>query len=136
MDTTQGPKRTRQRQTILSALEDGKDSFLTAQEIHRRLQAGGHRLGLTTVYRTLNLMSETHAVDVVRLSDGEQAFRKCELDAHHHHLVCRRCGAADEIQSGSLERWLAQEADKRSFVDVTHDLNVFGVCSECSASAR
>ena len=65
----------------------------------------------------------------VRL-DGQQLFRLCGDDGHHHHLVCTGCGKTVEIESPS-ESWLKGISDKYGFTIERHTLEVFGLCEDC-----
>lgn len=129
--TGQRHRSTRQRTAILELLQEA-DSFLSAQQMHDALRAKGMKVGLTTVYRNLQLMTELDEVDVVRREDGEAMFRRCEAAEHHHHLVCRSCGFTVELANDQLEAWAATLARKHRFSEVTHDLELFGLCRSCS----
>jgi Fur family transcriptional regulator, ferric uptake regulator len=122
---------TRQRTAILHALQEA-DSFLSAQELYDALRDKGLRVGLTTVYRNLQMMADENEVDVVRREDGESIFRRCDADDHHHHLVCRSCGYTVELANDELETWARSFAKKHRFSEVTHDLELFGLCRACS----
>jgi Fur family ferric uptake transcriptional regulator len=122
---------TRQRAAIADLLEE-VDDFRSAQDLHDALKRRGEGIGLTTVYRTLQSMAESGLVDVLRTDTGESVYRRCSAD-HHHHLVCRACGAAVEIQGGQVETWTADIAREHGFSDVSHTIEIFGLCGECSA---
>ena len=124
---------TRQRTAILHLLDEA-DSFLSAQEMYDALRRKGLKVGLTTVYRNLQMMADAREVDVVRREDGELIFRLCDADDHHHHLVCRSCGFTVELANDELESWAKKLAKKHRFSDVTHDLELFGLCRSCSRS--
>jgi len=124
---------TRQRTTISEFLSHAGD-FRTAQQIHEQLRAGGDPVGLATVYRTLQTMAEAGDVDMVRTADGESAYRRCATSGHHHHLVCRRCGRTEEIMAKAVEAWAAAIAAEHGFTDVTHDVELYGLCAECGSS--
>lgn len=130
---TEQPQRrtTRQRTTISEFLSHAGD-FRTAQQIHEQLRAGGDPVGLATVYRTLQTMAEAGDVDMVRTADGESAYRRCATSSHHHHLVCRRCGRTEEIMAKVVETWAAAIAAEHGFTDVTHDVELYGLCANCS----
>lgn len=124
---------TRQRAAVMEVI--GKSSgFRSAQEIHDDLSSRGERVGLTTVYRTLQSLTEVGAVDAVRSEEGETLYRRCTVDVHHHHLVCRSCGWSIEIASDEVERWATQSAQKHGFSQVTHEAEVFGFCADCTRS--
>lgn len=122
---------TRQRSSIYAALDEVR-SFLSAQEIHALLRQRDARVGLTTVYRNLQAMANRGELDVVRRGDGESLFRKCGTDDHHHHLVCRDCGFSVEIENDDVERWTQRAARRHRFSEVSHDLEIFGLCEKCS----
>lgn len=117
---------TRQRIAVTEALASF-DDFRSAQEIHELLDRRGAKVGLATVYRTLQRLSEAHEVDMLRTEDGEAVYRRCS-DTHHHHLVCRECGATVEIEGPAVERWTNAMAAEHGFADVSHTLEIFGTC--------
>jgi Fur family transcriptional regulator, ferric uptake regulator len=123
------PRRTRQRTAVDGILADRGD-FRTAQEIHDDLRRLGERVGLTTVYRTLQAMTEAGELDALRTAEGETAYRRCST-GHHHHLVCRSCGRTVEVSGPAVEKWANAVAEQHNFRDVSHDLEIFGTCSLC-----
>lgn len=133
MTDTRSRRPTRQRIAIESDLEEFEE-FRTAQEIHASLHATGDKIGLATVYRTLQAMVEEDIVDQLRRDDGEQIFRRCST-GHHHHLVCRDCGRTVEVEGPAVERWTDRVAAEHGFTHVSHTLELFGLCAPC-VSAR
>lgn len=124
---------TKQRAAIADALE-GLDDFRSAQQLHDLLRARGTEIGLATVYRTLAAMAEEDAVDVLRTADGEQVFRRCERTGHHHHLVCRVCGRAEEIEGPGVEAWADSVGAAFGFAAIEHMIELTGVCPDCRAA--
>ena len=127
------PRSTRQRAAVSAALDAVQD-FRSAQELHDLLKQRGENVGLTTVYRTLQSLAEAGEVDVLRTGDGESVYRRCST-GHHHHLVCRACGRAVEVEGPAVERWADKVAAEHGFVDVSHTVEIFGVCEACAAAA-
>lgn len=125
-----GTRTTRQRRAVAACLERF-DDFRSAQEIHGLLRREGDRVGLSTVYRTLQTMADADEVDVLRASDGEARYRRCS-GRHHHHLVCRGCGRTVEVEGPAVERWAATVANEHGFSEVSHTLEVFGLCRSCA----
>jgi len=125
-------RNTRQRAEVLALLSD-TDEFRSAQQLHAQLRASGSGVGLTTVYRTLQILAEVGEVDQMRLPDGEQLYRRCSGSQHHHHLVCRDCGRTVEIEGAAVERWAEKQAAEHGFTDVDHTVEIFGQCAECRA---
>jgi Fur family ferric uptake transcriptional regulator len=130
---TRALRSTRQRAAV-SALLDRLDDFRSAQEIHEELRRRGDGIGLTTVYRTLQALADGGEVDVLRTASGEAVYRRCANAQHHHHLVCRRCGAAVEIEGPAVETWARRVAERHGFSDLSHTVEIFGLCSECGTS--
>lgn len=125
----QQQRSTRQRRAV-SAILDEMDAFASAQEIHDKLTHSGDKVGLSTVYRTLQSLVDAHVVDALRGDDGEVLYRRCS-SGHHHHLVCRSCGATVEIEGPTVESWAAATADQHGFTDVEHTVEIFGTCADC-----
>ena len=123
------PRNTRQRTAVSAALNDA-EGFRSAQELHALLRSRGERVGLTTVYRTLQALADAGEVDVMRPPGGEHLYRRCS-EGHHHHLVCRVCGRAVEVEGPAVESWAERVAAKHGFADVSHTLEIFGTCRSC-----
>ena len=128
--TDPGPLRpTRQRRAVIGALASFTD-FRSAQEIHELLAGAGEKVGLATVYRTLAALADAGEVDVLRNEDGEAVYRSCS-GSHHHHLVCRGCGATFEVEGPTVERWTRAIATEHGYTEVSHTLEIFGTCRDC-----
>lgn len=124
---------TRQRTAVADALTR-TDSFTSAQSLHDLLRHDGASVGLTTVYRHLQALADAGEIDVLRTADGEAVYRRCAGAEHHHHLVCRSCGATVEVTGPAVEAWAAAVAADNGFTDVSHTFEVFGTCATCSAT--
>lgn len=127
-----GQRTTRQR-TAIATLLDEVDEFRSAQQLHALLAARGEVIGLATVYRTLGAMAEADELDTLRTDSGESLYRRCERQ-HHHHLVCRRCGATVEVTGLGLESAVKTVAAAHGYTDVTHTMELFGTCTRCARS--
>jgi Fur family ferric uptake transcriptional regulator len=109
----------------------GSDNFRSAQDIHAELRSAGETVGLTTVYRHLALLTEEGRLDALQTAEGELVYRRCHSDGHHHHVVCRLCGRGTEVELPDVERWAESTAADLGYSDVTHTLEIFGVCADC-----
>ncbi|WP_062303851.1 Fur family transcriptional regulator [Demequina subtropica] len=133
--TTPAPRMTRQRREILEAL-DTRD-FRSAQAWHERLRSEGSTIGLATVYRGLQSLADQGEVDAVVAESGETLYRRCEAgDEHHHHLRCRACGKAVEIDVPEFEAFAHRIAEQHSYGDIRHTIELTGVCPECTAAGK
>ncbi|MCU1587204.1 MAG: Fur family transcriptional regulator [Frankiales bacterium] len=123
-------KPTRQRLAVAGALAT-VDGFASAQQLHEVLRRQGQSVGLTTVYRHLQALADAGEVDLLRTGEGESVYRRCAAPDHHHHLVCRSCGATVEVTGPVVESWAASVAQEHGFRDVSHTVEVFGTCARC-----
>lgn len=125
---------TRQRSAVADLLAD-VDDFRSAQQLHELLRGRGNEIGLATVYRTLQTLADAGEVDVLRAEDGEALYRRCSRREHHHHLVCRRCGTAVEIDGPGVEAWAEAIGAAHGFSDIVHTMELSGICTSCAAEA-
>ena len=125
-----GPRTTKQR-TAVSAVLATTEGFHSAQDLHAMLRERGERVGLTTVYRTLQGLADAGEVDVMRPPGGEHLYRRCS-EGHHHHLVCRVCGSTVEVAGPTVEVWAERVAAQHGYVEVSHTLEIFGTCPACA----
>lgn len=121
---------TRQRSALAELLERTPE-FRSAQQLHALLAEQGESVSLATVYRNLNTLAEAGEVDVLTAEGGETRYRQCARTEHHHHLVCRRCGHTVEVAETQVERWATQTARRHGFTEVTHAIEIHGICATC-----
>lgn len=123
---------TRPRQALLSVLEETRDRQLTAQDLHREARRVEPRIGLATVYRALNALEAEGAVEVISQEAGEAAYRLCS-PGHHHHLVCRECGAVVEIDECDVQPLARRLARRHGFDIDRHEVTLRGRCRACQS---
>lgn len=121
---------TKQRKAVADLLSQFRD-FRSAQQIHAILRDRGNKVGLATVYRTLGVMVNSGHVDFLTREDGETVYLQCS-DRHHHHLLCRSCGRSIEIAGQAVVDWADAVGEEHGYTHVTHTLELFGLCPECS----
>ena len=124
---------TRQGGAVRDALKDA-GGFRSAQDVYAALRTQGATVGLSTVYRHLQALADDGVVDAIQTPDGETTYRFCGEagDGHHHHLVCRVCGRAEEVEGPAIERWASSVAAAHGYTDVDHTVELFGTCGPCS----
>ncbi|APT92118.1 sugar ABC transporter substrate-binding protein [Corynebacterium phocae] len=130
-----GARNTRQRTAVIKVLRDF-DNFASAKDIYNALQVKEAKVGLTTVYRTLQSLSEIDAVDALHMPSGETLYRHCDSLHHHHHLVCIRCGRTEEVDGGPIEEWAKSISEQHGFELTGHDAEIFGVCGSCQTKLK
>jgi Fur family ferric uptake transcriptional regulator len=132
--TSIGVRSTRQRSAVVDLLRE-QAGFHSAQEYFDMLRTRGQRIGLTTVYRTLQAMVSSGDVDMIVGADGEARYRGCgQALGHHHHLVCRHCGRTVEISATEVEQWATSVAVAHGFTSVDHTVELVGTCRNCDAA--
>jgi len=103
-----GHKLTPQRQAVIAAIAGNRD-HVTPTEIHTRVRREHPRVGLVTVYRTLDLLSRLGLICEVHAGGTCRSYLlRRPKDDHHHHLICSRCGTVAESFS-------FKERSKRGF---------------------
>lgn len=128
---TDGALRNTRQRTAVSTLLAEVDGFHSAQDLYAMLRQRGERVGLTTVYRTLQGLADAGEIDVMRPPGGEHLYRRCS-EGHHHHLVCRRCGRTVEVAGPAVESWAERVAAEHGYAEVSHTLEIFGTCPACA----
>lgn len=123
-------RNTWQKTAVLEQLSN-TDEFVSAQELHQKISQSGKKLGLTTVYRALTEMVEQGMADSLSISDGEMRYRICTPE-HHHHLICRVCGKTVEFDMPGFEELALEVAKANGFTELSHEIELFGVCRDCS----
>lgn len=126
-------KLTPQRESTVRVLLEHEEDHLSAEDVYLLVKEKSPEIGLATVYRTLELLTELKIVDKINFGDGVSRFDlRQEGAAHfHHHLVCIECGAVDEIQDDLLED--VEEIVERdwNFKIKDHRLTFHGICHRC-----
>ena len=126
----QGYRLTPQRIMVLSAIENS-DNHISAEEIYAQIVVKYPNVNISTVYRTLELLKRLGLVTETDLGEGRVRYHPAEK-GHHHHLVCRECGAIinlDESLLAPLKGVLFQEYKFNA--DLRH-LAILGRCLNCS----
>ena len=124
------PQRQTKQRTAIAEILAEVDDFRSAQQLHDDLRHRGVAVGLTTVYRCLQSLTAAGEIDFLVNDEGETVYRKCSVE-HHHHLVCRSCGATVEIAGPTVERWAHSVAADHGYADVSHTMELFGLCPKC-----
>jgi len=125
-----GHKLTPQRHAVLKVIA-GTQDHLTPEAIYERARLSKPDIGLITVYRTLNLLSDLDLVCRVHRPDGCRGYMMRRPAEHHHHLVCSGCDRVVDFSGcdlADLERRLVEET--RFDVD-GHLLEFYGLCPDC-----
>jgi Fur family transcriptional regulator, ferric uptake regulator len=122
-------RNTNQRRAILHALQSAPGP-LTPQEVLEKAQDDSERLGLATVYRNLNALSEQGDIIAVHLPNDVPRYEMAGR-GHHHHFRCETCGKVFELEGSCPVAVLEGVTLPGGFKVQGHELTLYGVCSSC-----
>jgi Fur family ferric uptake transcriptional regulator len=115
------------------------NKHMSAKEIYASLYRMYPGIGLTTVYRTLDLLVRMGLINKLTLGDGPSRyeFKSEKKKEHHHHLLCTKCGRIidysdfvdEELELvKKIEHTLAK---KHNFKVLDHNVEFYGLCEKC-----
>ena len=124
-----GYRSTPQRRMVLSAIENS-ESHISAEEIYAQVVAKYPRVNMSTVYRTLELLKRLGLIYEVDLGEGQFRYHP-EDKGHHHHLICRKCGAIIDVSESVLFPLQAVLLQAFNFKAELRHMAIFGLCDDC-----
>lgn len=131
-----GLKVTTQRVAILEVLNSRPGIHLTAEEIYDYVKKKYPEIGIATVYRTIQVLSELNLIDKLNLDDGYVRYEISKTGNesachHHHHLICLDCGTIYAFQDDLLEILEERIRETMGFEVVDHEVKLYGHCNKC-----
>ncbi len=130
----QGYKLTRQRQAVVEVVTQ-THTRLSAAEVFVQAQRVCPDLGLTTVYRTLEILEQMGVIRRMHLDDGCEGFARAMAE-HGHHLICNRCQETVEFEDCNLTALLKRVSAQTGFTIEQHWLELVGLCPKCQKKNR
>jgi Fur family ferric uptake transcriptional regulator len=112
----------------VAALIGGQAGHFTAADLMDDARQRKVRVGRATLFRNLDLFTELGALERLDLPTGEHAYVACAPEQHHHHVVCRSCGKAVEVEDSGLQSVVEEIARRSGYAIETHRLELFGLC--------
>lgn len=129
-----GLRRTGQRDLILETFLSTEE-HLTSEDLYRLVHKKDPSVGLTTVYRTLKLLTDAGLAREVRFGDNKTYYEHHYNHEHHDHMICTECGKVIEFFSPEIETLQDQMAVNFGFKPTHHSLRMWGLCADCGARA-
>jgi len=130
---TQGYRLTPQRYLILEAMRQAA-AHVTPEQVYGRVHRRNPTISRATIYRTLDFLCEVRLIHA--MSWGGQMYYEIVGDEPHHHLICRGCGAIEQLDHALLEELISAVAKQHRFdIDMDH-VALFGLCRRCRNSER
>jgi Fur family ferric uptake transcriptional regulator len=117
------------RLLIYQELSDAS-SPLSPSEIYQNLLKKKKKIGLTSIYRSLELFESLGFVFKI-INGPNVKYKLCELENHHHHIVCKSCGSVVELNFCDISDWSKKVTESTGYQVVGHQLNFYGFCKAC-----
>jgi Fur family ferric uptake transcriptional regulator len=121
-------QRTRNQNRILTLLKASRRS-LSAQEVYLEFLKQNQRIGLATIYRSLESLKRDGLIQMRTLTNGEGVYSSVQDD--RHHLTCVECGESLAIQECPVHALEQRLQEHHHFKIYYHTLEFFGVCQQC-----
>lgn len=119
---------TQQRATLLQLI-NGSDDHWDAERIGNSLNKDGHKIGIATIYRGLQVLEEAGLITAIYI-DGRKHYERANKE-HHDHLICTACGIIQEFCCPEIESLQQQVAAAHQFTISDHRLTLYGLCHPC-----
>jgi Fur family ferric uptake transcriptional regulator len=131
----EGLKATKQREEVLNTLLNSSGHKSLAQ-IYTQVAKANPKIGYTTVYRTLKLLTRLGLATQRKFADGETRYEPALEGRHHDHLICLDCGKIIEFEDPTLEALQNRIAQRHQFKISHHRMELYGRCEECHRKKR
>jgi Fur family ferric uptake transcriptional regulator len=125
-----GLRVTRPRVAVISALEQFPHA-----EVDRLAEAARTELGTVSTQAVYDVLRALAQAGVVRRIEpaGSPARFELRVGDNHHHVVCRSCGAIEDVDCAVGERPCLDASDAHGFVIDEAEVTYWGTCPACSA---
>jgi Fur family ferric uptake transcriptional regulator len=125
-------RRSHPRLLIYQELSETKTP-LSLQELYQGLLKKEKKVGLTSIYRSLDLFESMGMV--FKINNGSSVkYKLCELEDHHHHIICKACGNVVELNFCDISDWSKKVSESTGYQVIDHQLNFYGLCKSCKPS--
>ncbi|MBI2952871.1 MAG: transcriptional repressor [Chloroflexi bacterium] len=126
-----GYRMTPQRMFVLRAVDESR-GHVSADDIFASVRAQFPRISFSTIYRTLDLLQEIGLITKSDLGAGRVQYHRAD-EAHHHHLVCQRCGGIVDLDEQELEPLWEALRKRYNFKACERHMAIFGNCRQCQS---
>jgi Fur family transcriptional regulator, ferric uptake regulator len=127
-----GWRLTPQREIILQVFQNlSRGKHLSAEDVYELLTKRGENISLSTIYRTLKLMSR---MGILRELELAEVHKHYELNTtslhHHHHMVCAQCNMTVEFENNSILKQALKQVEKSGLELIDCQLTIYTICQE------
>jgi Fe2+ or Zn2+ uptake regulation protein len=124
-----GYRLTEARRSIADLIA-ARDGHFTAADLVADARKRRLGIGRATIFRTLDVLADLHAVERLDLPTGEHAYVACE-PVHHHHVICSNCGASRDVDDAGWRAVVSEIEERTGYRIDDHRLELFGRCPDC-----
>ena len=125
-------KKTRQRQAILTALENAA-APISAESIYEQIRDAFPSVAVSTVYRSLDKFLEAGLVKKETFNDGIMLFSLAQK--HGHYIICTDCGMKLPLPHCPLAAMEDSLKADTGFEISGHNITLYGLCPDCQKKA-
>jgi Fe2+ or Zn2+ uptake regulation protein len=123
-----GQSLTKPRQIVFAALQNQEP-----QAMQRLVKLCAEQIDRATVYRTVAVFEKLGIVQRLQIGWKYKLELSDDFHDHHHHLTCTKCGKTFPFEEDvALEERMATLAANYGFMMRAHQLEIQGLCSNCS----
>lgn len=130
-DLPYGNGRTSAPRALIARTFASSSAAFSAKDLRSALAADGHDVGLATIYRALTALERSGYVTRVGALDDSAVYARCEVEGHHHHLVCTNCRGIEHTAC-PLEEPAFKAASVPESTVTAHEIELYGVCAQCN----
>jgi Fur family ferric uptake transcriptional regulator len=111
----------------------GAQRPLSPQELYQGLLKKQKKIGLTSIYRALDLFEALGIIFKI-VSGSSVKYKLCELEEHHHHIICKACGNVVELNFCDISDYSKKVTESTGYQVTDYQLNLYGFCKACKPS--
>lgn len=128
-----GYKLTNQRKIVFDAILEQHTKHVTIEELYNYIKINNPKIGLTTVYRTVQLFCDMEILEKVNLDDGVVRYELMldEENHRHHHLICNKCNKIVEVKEDLMDSIEKIFEENYGFTVSNHQTKFYGLCKNC-----
>ena len=127
---SRGWRLTPQREKILHIFQNlPKGNHLSAEDLYELLEKRNEGISLSTIYRSVKLMSRMGILRELELAEGHKHYELHQAH-HHHHIVCVQCNRTVEFNNDSILKQSLKQCEKEGFQLIDCQLTVTTICPE------
>jgi Fur family ferric uptake transcriptional regulator len=125
----EGLRHSSSREQVAKAFFSSED-HITVEDLYEKVKKKNPKIGLATVYRTLNLLQDIGLAVRRDFDTGDAAYEPYS-DDHHDHLICSSCAKIVEFYEDDIEKAQVKIAKKYGFILTDHKMELYGLCKAC-----